>query len=827
MTAKQLIVLATVAATALAGAAGISAATASAFDPDIHEQITNEALPFLRPGVLDDVRDEHNDFADDSEGDSFKWLHADSCAFDETVQQINSLQSDAVQELVPTGPNFAPWSASDHFGLPLHPAQDIYSHSNWVELGFPVADDPATVDLVEGEEMSDLVDLATKNGLGPWTAPPSLGVVRDNILLDDLVVGIDPLVPDARGILHVHDKNGNHTADEGDAVLSDFDPDWQVGLLPHPTLPGQAGFVPGIFVGEGATFQYLDTPGPFKVPILTTPPTYRLLMSGVGGRPIQHGDVFGNQCDPLRRGPDGKVIEPHEVNPCPPTFETFFFNDDYSCMAHFGSRFALTHSGTARSELNKDTEDAAPTRFPKARALAVLQSKYEWCRFVQQAGREGADGVLLALWVKENANPHPSVTPCSRDDGTGPMGVTVSINGVETLNDKDDDAEEPGELNLSLVLYDSPATFSRSDKSKSGPVDVDDDGSSAPSRVPATELPAPVSMCVSAGDPTFRVALHGWDDDDPDGDNAGDFNQNGDPDTANVDDAVIGFSDKHLPPAIGAPSVYFKTSDDLRIAYSVTRVPDTDGDGLDACGEPFYGTEAANSDTDVDGLLDGIEVDGSNPTDPLVADADGDGLKDGEEDTNANGSLDAGETNPNDPDSDDDLLSDGVEVGGANPTDPLAADSDGDGLKDGQEDANTNGSLDAGETNPNDPDSDHDGLTDGQEVEFGINPLDPDSDDDGLPDGRDVDWIAAAIRALPANVIKSPAAGNRNAMLNLLADAQALLRKGNRSAALDKLATLRRRLDGCGTSPDGNDWIVDCAAQIKIRALVDLLRGNL
>jgi len=63
-------------------------------------------------------------------------------------------------------------------------------------------------------------------------------------------------------------------------------------------------------------------------------------------------------------------------------------------------------------------------------------------------------------------------------------------------------------------------------------------------------------------------------------------------------------------------------------------------------------------------------------------------------------------------------------------------------------------------------------------------------------------------------------------MMNLLNDAEALLLKGNRKAALDKLKTLRMRNDGCGVVPDSNDWIIDCAIQTEIRKLVDLLITN-
>jgi MYXO-CTERM domain-containing protein len=72
-------------------------------------------------------------------------------------------------------------------------------------------------------------------------------------------------------------------------------------------------------------------------------------------------------------------------------------------------------------------------------------------------------------------------------------------------------------------------------------------------------------------------------------------------------------------------------------------------------------------------------------------------------------------TDPNDPDSDDDGVTDGAEHSAG--TDPLNADSDGDGLDDGAE-------FGAG-TDPLNADSDGDGATDGAEVGAGTDPLDP------------------------------------------------------------------------------------------------------
>lgn len=155
------------------------------------------------------------------------------------------------------------------------------------------------------------------------------------------------------------------------------------------------------------------------------------------------------------------------------------------------------------------------------------------------------------------------------------------------------------------------------------------------------------------------------------------------------------------------------------------------------------------------------------------------------------------------PDTDDDGLTDGDEVhtNGFSPTD---ADSDDGGLTDGEE-------VNTYHTDPNDADTDDGLLSDGLEVKYGTDPLNPDTDGDGLPDGKDVEWIQGVIAAMPASAINPPGGGNRNAMMNQLDQAEAHLLKGKTTQALQKLSTLRAHIDGCGTAPDNNDWIKDCA----------------
>ncbi|MDP8247208.1 MAG: lamin tail domain-containing protein [Candidatus Tritonobacter lacicola] len=150
-------------------------------------------------------------------------------------------------------------------------------------------------------------------------------------------------------------------------------------------------------------------------------------------------------------------------------------------------------------------------------------------------------------------------------------------------------------------------------------------------------------------------------------------------------------------------------------------------------------------------------------TDHLVdqgggTDSDGDGLSDSYENTTY---YDHSEidwdgvpgvdhyTNPNDDDTDDDSLKDGVEVLSFD-TNPLDPDTDDDGLNDGDErdywgtNWNTNYDGDGITNNLLDSDSDNDGLEDGEEVNtYGTDPSDTDSDDDGLEDGDEVTYWGA------------------------------------------------------------------------------------
>jgi hypothetical protein len=162
------------------------------------------------------------------------------------------------------------------------------------------------------------------------------------------------------------------------------------------------------------------------------------------------------------------------------------------------------------------------------------------------------------------------------------------------------------------------------------------------------------------------------------------------------------------------------------------RDTDSDNDGVDD------GDEDVNSD----GVLD------DNESSPLLADTDGDTISDfydrRDQDTNGDGTVDA---RSDDSDGDGILDRDeaGLNENGV-PADSdtdgiydfMEVDSDNDGINDIDEDVNANGTVDAGETDPTNEDTDGDGVRDGDELlTFFTDPLDTDSDDDGVDDDAD------------------------------------------------------------------------------------------
>ncbi|MDQ8191972.1 hypothetical protein [Roseibacillus persicicus] len=149
-------------------------------------------------------------------------------------------------------------------------------------------------------------------------------------------------------------------------------------------------------------------------------------------------------------------------------------------------------------------------------------------------------------------------------------------------------------------------------------------------------------------------------------------------------------------------------------------------------------TDPLTADSDGDGIEDGDEVSpslgGGYVTDPNRKDTDDDTIEDGDEVDAAIGSANL--TDPTKEDTDDDDLPDWWENdNGLDPTSSIGVDgADGDREPDGLDNLFE---FDEG-TDPNNPDTDGDGVTDGVELnDDGTDPLDPDADHDRLNDGAE------------------------------------------------------------------------------------------
>ena len=428
-------------------------------------------------------------------------------------------------------------------------------------------------------------------------------------------------------------------------------------------------------------------------------------------------------------------------------------------------------------EMNKDTADRPG--HAAARGLAVRQTTQEWCRLLHMLDdKYGAAGpaTAMGLWLSKDGSPHPEGTPCASRPG-GPVEVTVHASSARVLEDEDDLAA--GEINLRTILFTRDLQLSARSQSPRQSIDASADAPVA--AIP----PADVRLCVSATD-DLAVTMQGWDDDD-EGDGSSGIAGEIDDDGIDDDDAFAGVTFE-LGKAAEAEGTFSGSSSHLEVTFQISIThTDLDGDGLSDCEEiAVFQTDPANPDSDGDGLTDGQEVSTYG-------------------------------TDPKDPDTDDDGLTDGDEVSTYG-TDPRKSDTDGDTLSDSSE-VFTYG------TDPRKRDTDDDLLDDGTEVAHGSDPRDPDSDDDGILDGADVELIRSAAEALPAQAFHSP--GNRNAFLAELKNVEKDVAKGHIANAIDKLHHLRDHGDGCGSTPDQNDWIIDCAAQEQVRALIDLLASNL
>lgn len=89
----------------------------------------------------------------------------------------------------------------------------------------------------------------------------------------------------------------------------------------------------------------------------------------------------------------------------------------------------------------------------------------------------------------------------------------------------------------------------------------------------------------------------------------------------------------------------------------------------------------------------------------------------------------------------------------------------------------------------------------------------------------DPDWIAGVVGQLPASAFASPE--QQSAIIQELDTIESQIASQQTASAVAGLESLRSRMDGCGATPDGTDWIVSCPDQVQVRGLVDQLLGKL
>jgi hypothetical protein len=91
--------------------------------------------------------------------------------------------------------------------------------------------------------------------------------------------------------------------------------------------------------------------------------------------------------------------------------------------------------------------------------------------------------------------------------------------------------------------------------------------------------------------------------------------------------------------------------------------------------------------------------------------------------------------------------------------------------------------------------------------------------------GTSFNLLRKQVRELPASVFKH---GNqRFVTLTHIENARHALDHHDRALAAGKLIDLVQHMNGCGSSPDSNDWIVDCTAQLRIRNSLNIVIAGL
>ncbi|MBI3071825.1 MAG: hypothetical protein HYY84_06805 [Deltaproteobacteria bacterium] len=111
-------------------AIALLAVPAAAFKPKFHEEVTNEALKFLKAEVRAAINAQNKE--EDVARAGIDWYHFNDCAFEGSTKHIRKKYKALVKEFRNSKKALA---GTAEFGELLHTVQDFYAHSNWVETG--------------------------------------------------------------------------------------------------------------------------------------------------------------------------------------------------------------------------------------------------------------------------------------------------------------------------------------------------------------------------------------------------------------------------------------------------------------------------------------------------------------------------------------------------------------------------------------------------------------------------------------------------------------------------------------------------------------------
>ncbi len=631
-----------------------------------HIRVTGYISPIIRDDIWGAIWDGNyaqdnplGDFREDSK------RHVESCRFRDaprsdtdpeivsgSFEYIRSTYSNAISLLDPAAPN--PFEAADRFGKLLHTVQDLYSHSNWINLVRPDESSPV--------HPADLFDRT----LGEWPLIEMLGPVQhDNI--DDIIIGQIPpdgLTAGWSAYQAMDSETPEFLTNEAKTLRG-----LVVGGSPNSPCPDARP--PGNWVDDPAytVDQYSHINVDINTGVVTQIPRLRMLVHG-------ESRVSGTY----------DLIDYQAARPC---------HDNYPTSVC----------------IQKDHTDRPD--YEQVVKLAAWQTAHEWCRLLNLAKDSqygyAASSILMALWATPHGEPVAPDPITLGACGTPPEVFAGKPGPIEVKIDPQAVAAPSGSnvptllRHLVFALY--TGDFRRSNYRQ------------ATAELGDTSVPMqPLTMCVKPAD-KLVAAVWGWDDRPdfvipftPDF-NAQDRVLRG---TTLIMDGP-GFQGVQNDPANKELGVEFQVTvggedpdgDGLSSAcgevYYGTdpQLADTDNDGLNDGDEVnTHHTDPLDPDSEDDGLIDGDEI--TYGTDPHDPDSDDDGLTDGDE-------VHTYHSSPTDADSDDDGLTDGAEVNTYH-TDPNDADTDDDLLGDGLE-------VKYG-TDPLDPDTDNDGLPDGKDVEW-------------------------------------------------------------------------------------------------------------